>query len=52
MPTTGSSIFPDADGYQNSLRDLLDLLVTAPVNLMQETSGSALAIGPHVQPGV
>jgi len=30
MPASGSSIFTDADGYQASLRDLLDLLVHRP----------------------
>lgn len=30
MPASGSSIFTDADGYQASLRDLLDLLVFQP----------------------
>ena len=30
MPASGSSIFTDADGYQASLRDLLDLLVLRP----------------------
>ena len=30
MPASGSSIFTDADGYQGSLRDILDLLVLQP----------------------
>jgi AraC-like DNA-binding protein len=30
MPSSGSSIFTDADGYQASLRDMFDLLVERP----------------------
>jgi AraC-like DNA-binding protein len=30
LPAAGSSIFTDADGYQASLRDMLDLLVLCP----------------------
>lgn len=30
MPTIGSSIFTDADGYQASMRDMFDLLVVRP----------------------
>ena len=30
MPVSGSSVFTDADGYQASLVDMLDLLVLQP----------------------
>lgn len=30
MPASGSSIFADADGYQATLQDMLDLVVLQP----------------------
>jgi AraC-like DNA-binding protein len=38
MPASGSSIFTDADGYQASLRDLLELLVLRPREFLARLS--------------
>ena len=46
LSAAGSSIFTDADGYQASLRDMLDLLVLNPQSFHAHLTWVELPLSP------